>query len=219
MSVTPYYEDDAVTIYHGDCREIAPTLAFDVIVSDPPYGINYRTSASRGARCASRDWPPIHGDAEPFDPSWMLALSRPTVLFGANHYADRLPVSSMWIAWDKLDGLASDRSLGFNDQADIELIWTNLRGPARIIRQRWMGALKSGEDRQTPRRHPTEKPIELMRRLIEACPPGVVLDPYAGSGTTLRAAKDLGRRAIGIEIEERYCEIAARRMAQEVLAL
>jgi DNA modification methylase len=67
--------------------------------------------------------------------------------------------------------------------------------------------------------HPTAKPVNLMTMLLEKCPAGVIVDPFAGSGTTLRAAKDLGRKAIGIEIEERYCEIAARRMAQEVLAL
>ena len=124
----------------------------------------------------------------------------------------------MWIAWDKLDGLESHRAVGFNDNADIELIWTNLSGPARLMRQRWMGAMKSGKDAQTPRRHPTEKPVELMSRLV-ALVSGVALDPFMGSGATLRAAKDLGRKAIGIEIDERYCEIAARRMGQEVLAL
>lgn len=67
--------------------------------------------------------------------------------------------------------------------------------------------------------HPNEKPLGLMKRLIQCCPQGVLADPFAGSGTTLRAAKDLGRRAIGVELEERYCEVAALRLGQEVLAL
>ena len=217
--MTPYYQDDAVTIYHGDCREILPALEFDVIVTDPPYGINYRTSANRSALCASYDWPDIHGDDQPFDPWWLLSLDTPMVCFGANHYAAELPSSPTWLVWDKLAGLTSKRRVGFNDQADVELAWSNLGGPARLFSQRWMGAMKSGEDAATRRRHPTEKPVELMRWVIAQTPPGVIADPYAGSGSTLRAAKDVGRKAIGIEIEERYCEIAAKRMAQEVLPL
>lgn len=228
----PYYQDDAVTIYHGDCRDLIDELVFDVIVTDPPYGINATTAnaargrgrgaASKGAAnviAYANDYPPIHGDDRPFDPSHLLACNVPTVLFGANHYADKLPASATWLVWDKLDGLTSERAVGFNDQADCELVWTNLGGPARLLSQRWMGAMKSGVDKMTPRRHPTEKPIELMRRIVGMVPEGVVLDPYCGSGPTLRAAKDLGRRAIGIEFEEAYCEIAANRCAQEVLAL
>ncbi len=230
--MTPYYQDDAVTIYHGDCREIMPSLAFDVILSDPPYGIAATTmnasrgrgkgAASKGANNAitySKDYPPIHGDDKPFDPSHLLARGVPTILFGGNHFGDKLPASPTWFVWDKLDGLVSERTVGFNDQADCELIWTNLGGPARLFHQRWMGAMKSGVDQMTPRRHPTEKPVELLRRLVGLCPAGVIVDPYMGSGSTLRAAKDLGRQAIGIEYEERYCEIAAKRMGQEVLAL
>jgi site-specific DNA-methyltransferase (adenine-specific) len=220
--MTPYYQDDHCTIYHGDCREILPALEFDVIVTDPPYGIKATTAnhaRGRGALAGANDYPPIHGDDQPFDPSWLLALKRPTVVFGANHYASRLPDSPTWLTWDKLDGLTSKRAVGFNDQADIELAWSNLGGPARIYRQRWMGAMKSGEDAQTSRRHPTEKPVELLRWVLLQVPAGTVADPYMGSGSTLRASKDACRKAIGIEIEERYCEIAARRLAQEVLPL
>jgi DNA modification methylase len=218
--VIPYYQDDYATIYHGDCLELLPLLEFDVIVTDPPYGINATTmnlSRQRGALAACSDYPPIHGDDRPFDPAPILAANVPTVMFGANHYAERLPSSPTWFVWDKLDGLTSKREVGFNDQADAELVWSNLGGPVRVFRQRWMGAMKSGEDRTTRRRHPTEKPVELMRWCISQCPDGVILDPFAGSGTTLRAAKDLGRKSIGIEIEEKYCEIAANRLAQEVL--
>jgi DNA modification methylase len=220
--VTPYYQDDHCTIYHGDCREILPALTFDVIVTDPPYGIGATTANNARGRTAlatANDYPPIHGDDEPFDPSWMLALGCPTAMFGANHYASRLPDSPTWLAWDKLDGLTSKRDIGFNDSADMEFAWCNFGGPARLYRQRWMGAMKSGIDACVQRRHPTEKPVELMRWVLSQAPAGVVLDPFMGSGSTLRAAKDLNRRAIGIEIEERYCEIAAKRLAQEVLPL
>lgn len=215
----PYYSDDHVTIYHADCREVLPSLTFDCIVSDPPYGIGVQTNyrdRQRGALAVCNNFAPIRGDDEPFDPAWLLEFDVPTVLFGANHYAAELPSSPSWIVWDKLDGLTSDRAVGFNDQADAELIWTNIGGPARIMRQRWMGAMKAGRDASSRRQHPTQKPVELMTRLV-GMTDGVVADPFMGSGTTLRAAKDLGRKAIGIELEERYCETAAKRCAQEVL--
>lgn len=225
--MTPYYDDGTCVIYHGDCRDLLPDLATGVslVLADPPYGVGIQTnyaSRQRGSLARCNDYgPTIHGDDEPFDPSHILALNLPTVLFGANHYADRLPSSPSWIVWDKLDGLTSRRPVGFNDQADVELAWTNLGGPARLIAHRWMGAMKSGPEAPERRLHPTQKPIALMTRIIQHWAPNaaLVLDPYMGSGPVLRAAKDLGRRAIGVEIEERYCEVAANRLAQEVLPL
>jgi len=217
-----YYKDDHVTIYHGDCLEIMPTLTFDVVVTDPPYGLSLNMSnrsRKRGALATANDYPDVIGDDQPFDPEPFLSLGVPLVLFGGNHFGSRLPDSPTWLVWDKLDGLTSKREIGFNDQADCELAWSNLGGPARIFSHRWMGAMKAGRDARTKRRHPTEKPVELMTWVILQVPDGVILDPYMGSGTTLRAAKDLGCKAIGIELEERYCEIAANRCAQEVLDL
>lgn len=225
--MTPYYEDDFATIYHGDCRELLPLVAHvdavDLLLTDPPYGVSERTGRKengRGNAAECNDFPPVYGDDEPFDPSHLLGYKR-VVLFGGNHFADKLPPSAHWIVWDKLDGLTTDkRELGFDDNADVELAWTNLRGPARLIPHRWKGMLKASE-REANRVHPTQKPVVLMRRIIAAHtdPGGVVLDPYMGSGSTLRAAKDVGRKAIGIEIEERYCEVAVRRLGQEVLDL
>ena len=219
----PYYQDESVTIYHGDCREVLPMLAFDVVVTDPPYGISVNTNYAKSKRAALAQCNDfggsIVGDSEPFDPSWLLAFPR-LFLFGANHYADKLPPSPSWVVWDKVDGLSSSREVGFNDNADAELAWTNLGGPARILRHRWMGMLKASE--QGDRRvHPTQKPLSLMAQIVSHYAESlwVIADPYMGSGTTLRAAKDLGRRAIGIEIDERYCEIAARRCSQETLDL
>lgn len=221
--MTPYFERDGISIYLGDCREVLPSLPpVDLVLTDPPYGIrlatNYR-ERKRGALALCNDYPPVYGDAEPFDPSHLLRFPR-LILFGANHYADRLPPSAAWIVWDKLDGLTSKRAEGFNDQADVELAWTNLGGPARLYGCRWMGAMKGTE--QTERRlHPTQKPVSLMRRIIEqyTAPSDLVLDPYMGSGTILRAALDCGRRAIGIEVEEKYCALAAQRLSQMVLPL
>ena len=208
----PYYSDDHVTLYHGDCLDILPGLEFDVIVTDPPYGINLDTDYSRPSK-NSRTYRPIEGDEVPFDPSPWLLLQLPLVLFGANHFAQSLPVSRGWICWDKVT--RNDITAG--QISDGELAWTNFLPRLRIYRHMWNGAFRDSE--RGTHYHPTQKPVRLMAWVTGLCPPGVILDPYAGSGPTLRAAKDLGRKAIGIEIDERYCEIAARRMGQEVLAL
>jgi len=220
----PYYEHAGITIYHGDCREILPSLScVDFVLADPPYGIKERTMrASAGRKSVSnsfkfvdsRDWPPVHGDDEPFSPAHLLGFAK-VILWGANHYCDRLPGSSRWLIWDKREETGSD------DNADCEIAWTNLGGPARLHRQLWRGICKRGSENVSAGyaiEHPTQKPIALMKWCIaQAGFPPCVCDPYFGSGTTLRAAKDLGLRAIGIEIEERYCEIAVERLSQEVL--
>jgi len=215
----PYYDHAGIQIFHGDCREVLPTLAtddVDLVLTDPPYGVAERTdraSKGRGLLAPCYDFPPVHGDDEPFDPAHLLVFRR-LVLWGANYYADKLPPSPSWLVWDKRDGIPS------NDNADCEMAWSNLGGPARLFRHRWNGMIKASE-REKRRVHPTQKPVVLMAWIISAHAPagGLVLDPYMGSGPTLRAAKNLGRSAIGIEIEERYCEIAAKRLQQSVLPL
>jgi len=214
----PYYQDDACTIYHGDCREILPGLPlFDpLLITDPPYGVSEATNRKergRGNLAECNDFPPVFGDDEPFDPSHLLALNCRMVLFGGNYYADKLPSVPSWIVWDKRDGVTS------NDNADCELAWTNAGGPARVYRHLWNGMLKDSERNQR-RVHPTQKPVALMAWIIDRFPAHMeIVDPYMGGGSTLVAAKAANRKSIGIEIEERYCEIAARRLAQEVLAL
>jgi site-specific DNA-methyltransferase (adenine-specific) len=221
----PYYQDDLVTIYHGSCtssftrREMAE-LDFQCIVTDPPYGIGWTgTSPSRRNWCVRARFA-IEGDDQPFDPAWIVEKDVPTVLFGANHFADQLPTSSSWLVWDKKpSGVAG------GDMGDGELAWTNLGGALRIFRYLWIGGGALAKENGIPAgrgksvgHHPTQKPVALMRWVIEKTT-GTVLDPYMGSGSTLVAAKSLNRRAIGIELEERYCEIAAKRCSQEVLEL
>lgn len=207
----PYYQDEAVTIYHGDCREMTDLLDdVAIVITDPPYGIdhptNYKTRG-RGKLANCHDFPPVYGDTEKFDPS--LWIDIPCCLWGANYFADRLPISSGWLVWDKLrpDTL---------DQATCELAWTNFVKGVRRFQWLWNGMMKAEQGKLV---HPTQKPVVLMKWImtLKWTPIGTVLDPYMGSGSTLRAAKDLGRRAIGIEIEECYCEIAAKRMSQMVM--
>jgi len=214
----PYYEHGGITIYHGDCREIMPTLEpVDLVLTDPPYGIGEaRTgNATRSALAVSRDYgdaswddaPPVR---ETIDA--VVAAGTNAIVFGGNYFA--LPASPCWLVWDKDNGA--------NDFADCELAWTNLSTAVRRIRWRWQGMLQEhGGNHKEARQHPTQKPLAVMKWCIERVPgnPQTILDPFMGSGTTLRAAKDLHRKAIGIEIDERYCEIAANRLRQNVLPL
>lgn len=207
----PYYSENGITIYHGDCREVLPSLPkVDLVLTDPPYGIAYNPTGGNGvARRGNLER--VKGDRNPFDPS-LLRDYPSLILWGANHYADKLPASAAWLVWYKRDGVPSI------DFSDCELAWSNLKTPARVFNHLWHGMLRDSE-RGELRYHPTQKPVVLMRWCLKLAPDAkLILDPFMGSGTTLRAAKDLGRKAIGIEIEERYCEIAANRLRQEVLS-
>ena len=203
----PYYEHGGITIYHGDCREVMPGLEADVVVADPPYGINYDGGKSHHA---AQDLGRVLGDDAPFDPSPLLGF-KDVLVWGANNYAQDLPRQGQWYVWDKVI------KNGLNVRiAECEFAW-HLKGTKpRVFRHLWSGAFRASEHGRRSQ-HPTQKPEALMRWCIERVKtPGTILDPFMGSGTTLRAAKDLGRKAIGIELEERYCEIAANRLQQEV---
>lgn len=211
----PYYEDGSVTIYHGDCREIAPKIEAELLIADPPYGMNLNTDYSgfSGWSGGGKEWSRIHGDAEVFDPGPWVHYPR-VVLWGANFFADRLPSNGAWLVFNKRgNGKPSEICFG-----DCELAWTNFpKQSVRMFSLMWHGVSRWSSEGSL---HPSQKPVGLMRWCIEqANHDGLILDPFMGSGTTLRAAKDLGRKAIGIELDERYCQIAAERCSQEVLDL
>lgn len=200
----PYYQDDAVTIYHGDCREIVPTLGrFDLLLTDPPYGIGALMKGGNNTGhwntlSNGNDW-----DMEIPDLTLVLSVSEKSIVWGGNYFP--LPPCRGVLAWRKLNAVPT--------QADMEIAWTTLDIPAKMFAHVSGGAMKRHG-------HPTQKPLALMLWCIGlAGDVQTILDPFAGSGTTGRAAKDLGRKATLIEREERYCEIAASRMAQEVLPL
>jgi DNA modification methylase len=210
----PYYQDEAVTIYHADCRDVLPTLEpVDLVLTDPPYGI-FKEAITRGFMVDRSGQDATEWDTKPSPETLLLALSFAThsVVWGYNYMADILGTCAAPFVWDK--------QTGANYFADGELAWTSFStGTLRIFRHQWCGAFKASE-RGIRSLHPTQKPVALMRWCIERTPlADTILDPFMGSGTTLRAAKDLGRKAIGIEVEERYCEIAAKRMSQLAMAL
>ena len=196
------------TLYHGDCLQILPNLiGIDAVVTDPPYGIGYSHGKGGGklAKNTKFDNHAIVGDDKPFDPSPWLEFHK-VVLFGANHFASRLPDSSFWLIWDKRDGVCS------NDQADAEMAWVKGKGQARVIRHLWNGMLKASE-RGIERVHPTQKPISVMEWVLKTTGiEGVILDPYMGSGTTGVACINLGQKFIGIEIDRNYFDIACERI-------
>ena len=204
--MTPYYSDDHVTLYHARWEDVPPDLLrADVLVTDPPYGI---AAAKAGAHSSIRDdarWPRMEWDNDrPSGPVRRLVeMFDASAIWGGNYFADVLPASSGWLAWIK-----PEAETGFS-LADMELCWTSLPMAARVKRY----ARRDGNQ------HPTQKPVDVMTWTIGFLPPGTILDPYAGSGTTLVAAKSLGRKAIGVECVERYCEVAANRLRQEVLGL
>jgi len=217
--VAPYYEEAGIAIYCADCRAILPQLAqVDLVLTDPPYGIGADMRQSqrantqgRNARCLSRDYGKSNWDQSP-PAAWLFGLlcevARFQIIWGGNFFA--LGPSSCWLVWDKANG--------DNTYADCELAWTNLDKAVRRIVHQWHGMLRVGNE---ARFHPTQKPLAVMKWALQHAPDDceLILDPFMGSGTTLVAAKQLGRRAIGIEIEQRYCDIAIERLRQNMLPL
>lgn len=205
----PYYEADGITIYHGDCREILPAVRFMALVTDPPYGLGDRmTGGPKWSKLWAReDRPglsaPLIWDAEPPVIIPALASHAPSaIIWGGNYFS--LPPSRGWLVWDKIVRRFTS--------GHCELAWTSLDQPVRAFNYAHAELATEGKY------HPTQKPLPLMEWCLGFIQPDhVVCDPFMGSGTTLVAAKNLGRRAIGIELEEKYCEIAAKRLSQQVL--
>ena len=224
----PYYESGGITIYHGDCKEVLwQTPVVGLAVTDPPFGIGDapiqgqdRTGKRTGA---ANNWHPAsEWDADIPADAFRIISQRSHTIAAFGHWRKRDEVARAFgkplrceIIWAKDCHVGPPCPVAMRDEriwifADVGIVGRTFETSVwdeRIIptwERKW---------------HKNEKPLNLMMRLLNWLPDGPILDPFMGSGTTLRAAKELGRRAIGIEIEERYCEIAARRLDQEVLAL
>jgi DNA modification methylase len=209
--IKPYYDHAGIVIYHGDCRDILPELPkVDLVLTDPPYGIGAdkkRGDTGKNKHIKQRDY--YYGE-------WDIKIDQTLIdiiidmgafccLWGGNYY--RVSPSPSWLVWDKMNGT--------NRYADCELAWTNYGIAARLVKHLWHGYLRENNE---DRFHPTQKPLNIIKWAAELSPlNNTILDPFMGSGTTLVAAKQLGRRAIGIEISQEYCDIAIERLRQQVL--
>lgn len=214
----PYYEQDGITIYHADCRDILPLLepgSVDLVLTDPPYGIAYSNHGRSNSRLD------IKGDESMVVGGHAIAWCAENELATVAFSDPMKPWPGNWrqhLVWDKGPAVGGG--------GDIPTCWKQSWESVQVART---GRLNGPRDEGVLRfhvgpikpYHPAEKPIALIKYLIGKTTDcgDVIFDPFMGSGTTLRAAKDLGRRAIGIELEERYCEIAAKRLQQSVLPM
>lgn len=217
----PYYQDDAVTLWHGDARELTGWLSADVLVTDPPYGIGWK----RGAHTSRSDMGHV-GIANDQDTTVRDAVldlwgDRPALVFGSFDAPEPVGVHHRLIfrKWSNSGVVGS--VIGW--RRDVEPIYVlgpwPKAAPTRSSVLTTTGGTGNPRAPQVRYQHPHVKPLDVMEQLVSACPPGAIADPCAGSGSTLIAARNLGRRAVGVELEERHCETIARRLSQDCLPI
>ncbi len=216
-----YYEADGITLYHGDCREETAWLEADVLVTDPPYGRSWKQGARHKNGSDARSG--IAGDLDTTvrDAALRAWGNRLAVVFGDLMLAPPASTKQVLVYRKPPDAGARGAVAGF--RRDLEAVYllgpwsSGLGGRSRLLTTAAPSlvcfvAARYPKDRGTG--HPHTKPLDLIFALLSMCPDGVVADPFAGSGSTLVAARALGRRAVGVEIDERYCETVASRIAQ-----
>lgn len=232
----PYWQssDGLITVYHARfedvlAADVVPVRKVALVHDDPPYGQNERTERARAGRGRARgggqrlvvragkvvaqpkcrDWPSVVGDDRPHDPAPLLALQRPLVTWGAQRYADKLPVSPSWLWWDKLGGATVP-----DDNGDGELAWTNLGGPPRAFPHLWKGFKRASEG-GSEHLHPTQKPIALCSWVYQRAKlkrGDLVFVPHGGSGPDLPACAAMGLRLIWCDVERWCCDTAIARL-------
>lgn len=206
-----YYQQEGITLYHGDCRE--QKMGGGTMLTDPPFGIAYESGKS-GLLPRS-----IAGDKSTELRDHILEQwgDAPALVFGTWRIP-RPAATRMVLVWDTRGALGmGDLSLPWKpSHQEIYVLGSGFAGPRTSDVLSYPPVQSMARNGRT---HPHEKPVDLLQALIRKCPSGDIVDPFAGTGSTLVAAKNLGRDAIGIEIEEQYCEIAAERLRQEVLGL
>lgn len=223
----PYYSDSTVILYHGDCREIAEWLTADVLVTDPPFGRGWKQGAvkpapgrSKGTHSTARTG--IAGDDDTGVRDEVLKMwdTRAAVVFGDLMLPP--PAGTKQVGVYRKPPDAGVRGATGRVRRDIEAIYllgpwpSGIGGRSSVFTT---GARSQGNPYAAAARygHPHAKPVDVMEELIALCPPGVITDPFSGGGSTLVAARNQGRKSIGVEIEERHCEQIAKRLDQGVL--
>lgn len=212
----PYYQDELVTLYNAECFAHTDLWAgADVLVTDPPYGISWSIGESHAASSKAHDGIRNDHDTSARDKALTVFGEKPAIVFGS--FRAPFPEGVLQtLVWKKpIDSGVFGTKLGY--RTDTELIF--LLGEHEQRKAARSSVLEStGGMIRYRSGHPHVKPVPILERLIEWTT-GTIADPFAGSGSTLVAAKNLRRRAIGFELEERYCEIAARRLAHETFDL
>ena len=208
----PYYADDSVTLYHGDCRKITEWLAADVLVMDPPYGIGWSIGQNNAAKSKAHSGIQNDQDTSCRDEALRMWGDRQGIVFGA--WGAPFPLYKQALVWRKpVDAGVVGSTTRY--RRDTELIFLIGSWPIRPSSRSSVLETDFGKARYL-NGHPHAKPTKLMEELLEWTT-GLVADPFAGSGSTLVAAKAMGRKAIGVELDEAYCELIAKRLAQDVL--
>ena len=210
-------DSEPIKIICGDCLEVMkqiPDNSVDLVLTDPPYciGLEKMNLGYSITKHHNRDW-----DKQEFSKEMLkeiMRVSKKQIIFGANNFSDILPKSRCWLIWDKR---LTDKNR--DDYSDCEIAWTNFDKPSRIFRCLWHGFLADKEISEKNRVHPTQKPLKLFKEILTmfSNKDMLILDCFLGSGTTAVACKQLGRKCIGIEISKEYCDIAKKRLCQEVL--
>ena len=215
--IEPYFECEQGVLYHGDCLEVMGQLNdnFDLCLTDPPYGINMsgahqdnHTKKARTTKYKDFKWDSNIPQKEIFE--CIIKLTKNQIIFGGNYFIEYLKNSSCWLVWDK-------RNEGSNF-ADCELAWTSFNTAVRKFSFRWNGMLQEDMKNKEKRFHPTQKPVELFRQILEKYSEEnqIILDPFAGSGTTALACIRSNRKFIIIEREKEYCDIIVNRIKEEI---
>ena len=209
-----YWEGDGIQLWHGDCREIDAWLSADVLVTDPPYGISWSKPYYDGGR--QHDG--IVNDASTESRDHVLRAwggAKPAMVFGSPVAPFPMDTRQVLVWAKPLDAGLFGSVGGY--RRDWEAIYLLGKWPAGPAKRSGIIRTSGGTNAYLTGEHPHAKPEALLEALIDSAPPGIIADPFVGSGTTLVAAKRAGRKAIGVELEEKYCEIAARRLDQGVL--
>lgn len=216
MKLGPY---ELNKIYCEDCLEALkklPDKCVDLVITDPPYGINmdkgvgvsssFGSSPKTVKTYSGQNWDSITPSQQVFDE--ILRVGKKIIIFGGNFFSDKLPIGTRWLVWDKVGNIKFN-----NPFSDCELAWTNLK---QISTKKYIVIQQGFVAEERRRVHPTQKPVKLFRDILKDYSEegDIIMDCFMGSGTTAVACKELGRQFLGFELEQKYVDIANKRLQQ-----